>query len=90
MTSMGRVKTARAIFAQTAGWKAPPSFASRAKRRPLTGPAYDRVATLVQGNCALYSNHLPLDAHPRIGNNVLLARQLGLKPARSFLPNEVP
>ncbi len=54
--------------------------------RPLTGPAYTRVATLVQGDCALYSNHLPLDAHPRIGNNVLLARQLGLRPRRSFLP----
>ncbi|HUR58302.1 MAG TPA: Nif3-like dinuclear metal center hexameric protein, partial [Opitutaceae bacterium] len=28
--------------------------------RPLAGPAYDRVATLIRGNCALYSNHLPL------------------------------
>ena len=56
--------------------------------RPLTGPAYDRVATLVQGNCALYSNHLPLDAHPKIGNNVLLARKLGLTPTRSFIPHE--
>ena len=54
--------------------------------RPLTGPVYDRVTTLVSGNCALYSNHLPLDAHPRIGNNALLARQLGLKPSRTFLP----
>ena len=56
--------------------------------RPLTGPVYDRVATLVRGNCALYSNHLPLDAHPQIGNNALLARQLGLKPSRTFLPLE--
>jgi len=53
--------------------------------RPLTGSAYERVATLVRGNCALYSNHLPLDSHPQIGNNALLARQLGLKPARPFL-----
>jgi dinuclear metal center YbgI/SA1388 family protein len=53
--------------------------------RPLTGPVYERVATLVRGNCALYSNHLPLDAHPAIGNNALLARQLGLKPSRPFL-----
>ena len=56
--------------------------------RPLTGPAYARVATLVHGNCALYSNHLPLDAHPQLGNNALLARQLGLKPRRGFLPFE--
>jgi dinuclear metal center YbgI/SA1388 family protein len=53
--------------------------------RPLTGPVYDRVATLVRGNCALYSNHLPLDGHPRIGNNALLAKQLGLKSIRPFL-----
>jgi dinuclear metal center YbgI/SA1388 family protein len=53
--------------------------------RPLTGAAYERVATLVRGNCALYSNHLPLDGHPEIGNNALLARQLGLKPSRPWL-----
>jgi dinuclear metal center YbgI/SA1388 family protein len=56
--------------------------------RALTGPAYERVATLVKGGCALYSSHLPLDAHPRIGNNALLARQLGLRARRGFLPNE--
>src|SRR3954463_1794746 len=56
--------------------------------RPLTGPVYDRITTLVHGNCALYSNHLPLDAHPELGNNALLARQLGLKPKRGFLPND--
>lgn len=55
--------------------------------RPLTGAAFDRVSTLMEGNCALYSNHLPLDSHPRIGNNALLARQLGLTPDRGFMPN---
>lgn len=53
--------------------------------RPLTGPIYERVSTLVRGNCALYSNHLPLDGHPEIGNNALLAKQLGLKPTQPFL-----
>lgn len=56
--------------------------------RPLTGPAYGRVATLVNGNCALYSNHLPLDSHPQIGNNALLARELGLRTRRGFIANE--
>lgn len=56
--------------------------------RPLTGPVYERVAMLVRGNCALYSNHLPLDAHPELGNNALLARQLGLKPTLPFLVRE--
>lgn len=56
--------------------------------RPLTGPAYDRVATLITGNCALYSSHLPLDAHPELGNNVLLARQLALTPDGPFVVQE--
>jgi dinuclear metal center YbgI/SA1388 family protein len=56
--------------------------------QPITGPAYRKLATLLRANCALYSSHLPLDAHPRIGNNALLARQLGLKPARTFLVHE--
>ncbi|MFM1852300.1 MAG: hypothetical protein RIS54_1984 [Verrucomicrobiota bacterium] len=55
--------------------------------RPLTGAAYERVATLVHADCALYSNHLPLDSHPEIGNNALFAKQLGLEPVRGFFPN---
>ena len=53
--------------------------------RPLVGAAYERVAELVRNNCALYSNHLPLDGHPDIGNNALLARQLALTPSKPFL-----
>ncbi len=56
--------------------------------QPLTGPAYERVAELVRGNCALYSNHLPLDGHPEIGNNALLARSLGWKKTEPFLLHE--
>lgn len=56
--------------------------------RPITGPTHRKLATLLRANCALYSSHLPLDAHPRIGNNALLARQLGLRPARTFLVHE--
>ena len=56
--------------------------------RPLVGSVYERVASLVRGNCALYSNHLPLDAHPQIGNNAILIQQLGLAPARSYLARE--
>jgi dinuclear metal center YbgI/SA1388 family protein len=56
--------------------------------RPLTGPIYDRVATLIRADCALYSSHLPLDAHPELGNNALMAHQLELTPTRGWLPNE--
>ena len=53
--------------------------------RPITGPVYDRVSTLIRANCALYSSHLPLDSHPELGNNALLARQLGLVPETPFM-----
>jgi len=56
--------------------------------RPVTGAAYRRLSLLLHGGCALYSSHLPLDAHPEIGNNALLARELGLRPRRQFLPHE--
>jgi dinuclear metal center YbgI/SA1388 family protein len=56
--------------------------------RPVTGPAFERLGALLEGDCALYSSHLPLDAHPELGNNALLARQLGVRPRRGFVPNE--
>jgi dinuclear metal center YbgI/SA1388 family protein len=56
--------------------------------RPIIGPAYRKLSVLLRANCALYSSHLPLDAHREIGNNALLARQLGLKPRRWFLEHE--
>ncbi|MDR1789104.1 MAG: Nif3-like dinuclear metal center hexameric protein [Opitutaceae bacterium] len=59
--------------------------------RPLTGPLYEAVATLIRNNIALYSSHLPLDAHPEIGNNALLAAQLGLAPdQRLFFKESEP
>ena len=52
--------------------------------RPVRGPQYDRLSLLLGRNLALYSAHLPLDAHPTLGNNVLLAAELGLTPAVGF------
>src|SRR3712207_8555743 len=43
-----------------------------------------RSAPLVRHNVAVYASHLPLDAHPELGNNVLLARELGLEPTGGF------
>lgn len=56
--------------------------------RPVTGPVYEKLSVLFRGRCALFSCHLPLDAHPEIGNNALLAKALGLNPTRTFLPYE--
>jgi len=52
--------------------------------RPLIGPAYRRIAGLIGGNIALYSAHLPLDCHPDVGNNAVLARQLGVSIQGGF------
>jgi dinuclear metal center YbgI/SA1388 family protein len=52
--------------------------------RPLVGPAYRRVAALIQGNIALYAAHLPLDRHPEVGNNSVLARLLGVTVRGEF------
>src|SRR5256884_9968229 len=51
---------------------------------PLTGRAYRRVAELIAKNIALYSAHLPLDLHPEVGNNAVLARQLGVSLRGEF------
>jgi len=46
--------------------------------RPLTGRRFRRVEALIRNGVALYSAHLPLDAHPELGNCALLARALEL------------
>jgi dinuclear metal center YbgI/SA1388 family protein len=52
--------------------------------QPITGVAYDRLRLLLAHDVAVYSSHLPLDAHPTLGNNVLLARALALEPTGGF------
>ena len=51
---------------------------------PITGSHYKRVRMLVEAGIAVYASHLPLDRHPTMGNNVLLAKELGLQPTGSF------
>ena len=38
----------------------------------------NRIASLLQNDISLLAYHLPLDAHQAYGNNITLARQLGL------------
>jgi dinuclear metal center YbgI/SA1388 family protein len=52
---------------------------------PLVGGMYRKVRCAVAHNIAVYSAHLPLDVHPEVGNNVLLARALGLEQLEPFL-----
>jgi dinuclear metal center YbgI/SA1388 family protein len=51
---------------------------------PLTGARQRKVKTLLEAPMALYSLHLPLDAHPVFGNCALLGAALGLSHAGGF------
>ena len=52
--------------------------------QPIRGHVYGRIRRLIAHDVAVYASHLPLDLHPTVGNNVLLARELGLTPASGF------
>jgi dinuclear metal center YbgI/SA1388 family protein len=52
--------------------------------QPLVGAAYERLRLLLDHDVAVYASHLPLDRHPELGNNPLMARALGLEPAGEF------
>jgi dinuclear metal center YbgI/SA1388 family protein len=54
------------------------------KSYPWTGKKYELFRLLVENDVAVYSSHLPLDAHPKLGNNAQLAGALGLKELKPF------
>ena len=45
----------------------------------IAGPLGARVRLLMKNGLNLYAAHLPLDAHPEVGNNAVLARLLGIE-----------
>jgi putative NIF3 family GTP cyclohydrolase 1 type 2 len=52
--------------------------------QPVTGRRYRKLAPLIRHDIAVYSSHLPLDVHPELGNNALLARALGMEVEGTF------
>jgi dinuclear metal center YbgI/SA1388 family protein len=50
----------------------------------IVGRRYTQLKTLLTRDLAVYSAHIPLDRHSTLGNNVLLARALDLKPTGDF------
>jgi len=48
----------------------------------LSGGVYNVVKAAMDANLAIYACHLPLDAHPVLGNNAQLAKLLGLKKTK--------
>lgn len=53
--------------------------------RPLTGVFGRQVRLLFEGDVALYSAHLPLDAHLVVGNNAQIAAALGFDETEPFM-----
>ena len=52
--------------------------------QPVTGVFYRKLKTAMEAGLAVYSSHLPLDVHPQWGNNILLARAIGLIDPQPF------
>src|SRR6056297_1096696 len=50
----------------------------------IEGYVKGRIKLLLENEINLAGFHLPLDAHPEIGNNISLAKNLGLKNLKSF------
>src|SRR5688572_8195883 len=53
-------------------------------RQPWTGKTYEMLRLLVDNDVAVYSSHLPLDMHPKLGNNAQLCAALGFRNCRPF------
>jgi dinuclear metal center YbgI/SA1388 family protein len=52
--------------------------------KPIRGNFYNKISLMIRGNLGLYSAHLPLDMHPLLGNNKVLANQLELYDLEPF------
>ena len=52
--------------------------------QPLRGRVFQRVRRLLAHDIAVYASHLPLDLHPTLGNNALMAQALELTPSAGF------
>jgi dinuclear metal center YbgI/SA1388 family protein len=50
----------------------------------ITGRVHDHVRFLIRNDLSLYAAHLPLDAHPQLGNNARLADVCGLGDRQPF------
>ena len=60
----------------------------KGESEPLVGMKGRRVRKLMQHGISLIAYHLPLDAHPEIGNNAALAERLGLTITGGLYPHE--
>lgn len=54
----------------------------------ITGMKFQRVKALLDHGISLFAYHLPLDAHPELGNNAQLAKVLGFTIEGGLQPGE--
>ena len=54
----------------------------------ISGMKGKRIRTLIENNLNLVAYHLPLDAHPEVGNNAQLAKRLRWQNARPLGEND--
>jgi len=52
--------------------------------KPVSGVFKERLKVLLAAECSLFAYHLPLDAHPEVGNNAVAAKELGLTGLEPF------
>lgn len=50
----------------------------------IDGAHYAKIKLAMDAGMAIYSSHIPLDVHPRLGNNALLGKAIGLGKAQPF------
>ncbi len=59
-----------------------------AQPTPIDAHMKRRLKLLFDADLSLAAYHLPLDAHPTLGNNALIARALGAEALQPFAPHE--
>ncbi len=79
------VTASLALIEAAVAWRADAIFVHhglfwRGQEGCVTGWMKQRLALLLAHDINLYAYHLPLDAHPELGNNAQLGRLLGLVP----------
>lgn len=53
-------------------------------QKPWIGKTHEMLQLVIENNLAVYSSHLPLDAHPKLGNNARLCAALEFKNPKPF------
>lgn len=60
----------------------------RGEAAPVVGMKRRRLATLLRNDISLLAYHLPLDAHPELGNNAQLGALMGIAESAPLTPGD--